>query len=153
MIKLFKHNKKGFTLVELLVVVVLLAILISVSIAGYGKYVGMGRKNMDFHNVDVVKQVFATNFALNEELMRLLEETGGETIEVKLTWTKDARTPDKMEVLGASGETEKLVAAITESITGYMGGELPEPHSVDSITLTFIGNKNGYVTITDDLVP
>ena len=42
-----KRNDKGFTLVELIVVIVILAILIGVTIGGVTGYVKQARKNTD----------------------------------------------------------------------------------------------------------
>ena len=41
--KINKNNKKGFTLVELIVVIAIVAILASVAIVGYSQFIGNAR--------------------------------------------------------------------------------------------------------------
>ncbi len=49
----FKQNK-GFTMVELVVVIVIIAILVGVSVAGYSKYIGQAKINNDISNVHLI---------------------------------------------------------------------------------------------------
>lgn len=39
------HKNKGFTLIELIVVIVILAVITAIALGGYSKYIGMARKN------------------------------------------------------------------------------------------------------------
>ena len=48
-----KENK-GFSLVELIVVIVILAILIGVTIGGIYQYVNKARTNTDIHNCEML---------------------------------------------------------------------------------------------------
>ncbi len=52
--KFFKRDK-GFTMVELVVVIVILAILIGVSVAGYSKYIGQSKTNTDIQNAETIR--------------------------------------------------------------------------------------------------
>ena len=63
-----KHKNKGFTLVELIVVVVILAIIIGVSISGIYKYVQEARTNTDINNTDTLqKMLYITNIQPDEQ--------------------------------------------------------------------------------------
>lgn len=54
----FKHkNIEGFSLVELIVVIVILAILIGVTIVGVYKYTNEARKNTDINNAATIQRV------------------------------------------------------------------------------------------------
>ena len=55
-----RKNKKGFTLVELIVVIVILAILIGVTIGGIYRYVGQSRVNTDENNASSMISVLST---------------------------------------------------------------------------------------------
>ena len=52
-----RSKDKGFTLVELVVVIVILAILIGVSIAGYTKYIGQSKINTDLATINILVEV------------------------------------------------------------------------------------------------
>ena len=54
-----KHNK-GFTLVELIIVIVVLAILIGVTIGGIYMYVGKSRINTDINNTKAMYDALVT---------------------------------------------------------------------------------------------
>lgn len=55
-----KRNNKGFSLVELIVVIVILAILIGVTIGGIYSYVNKARRNTDINNCKVIHTTAST---------------------------------------------------------------------------------------------
>ena len=59
-------NKKGFTLVELLAVIVILALIMGIAIVSIGNVVQDSRKDVMYENaqsvIDAVKKTFAINF-------------------------------------------------------------------------------------------
>ena len=63
----------GFTLVELIVVIVILAILIGVTIGGIYRYVGQARINTDINNASTVDEVMSVA-QTDEELYALSQE-------------------------------------------------------------------------------
>ena len=57
--KTVRKNNKGFSLVELIVVIVILAILIGVTIGGIYQYVNKSRINTDINNAASIQSVIA----------------------------------------------------------------------------------------------
>lgn len=53
-------TNKGFTLVELIVVIVILAILVGVTIGGIYMYVGQARRNTDINNAHTLTETLST---------------------------------------------------------------------------------------------
>ena len=57
-----KKENKGFSLVELIVVIVILAVLIGVTIGGIYQYVNKARINTDIHNAQEIKTALGVDF-------------------------------------------------------------------------------------------
>ncbi len=55
-----KKNNKGFSLVELIVVIVILAIIIGITIGGIYTYVGQSKKNTDIQNAESIMKVMSS---------------------------------------------------------------------------------------------
>ena len=73
-------SDNGFTLIELIIVIVIIAILTGVSVSGYSKYVGQAKVSSDINNANIVLK--AMNTALAEE--GVYEELLGKTASDKI---------------------------------------------------------------------
>ena len=58
-----RRGNKGFTLVELIVVIVILAILVGVTIGGIYMYVGKAKRNKDIQTAKMIEDTLMVNFA------------------------------------------------------------------------------------------
>ena len=140
-------SNKGFTLVELIVVIVILAILIGVSVNGYTKYIGQSRLNTDKQNAETLRSVMVNAVAADgvyEELMAnpdktvviVLKNNSGSDTTTYTPATELAKY--SAEVLRSVGATD-AAAFQSKNKTQYTGGV---------ITITAKSTSNGDVTVT-----
>lgn len=73
MLRKTKRNNKGFTLVELIVVIVILAILVGVTISGVAGYVGKAKINTDINtaaSIEKTLSILATNDVVRNNIKK-----------------------------------------------------------------------------------
>ena len=103
-----KKDNKGFTLVELVIVIAILAILVGLLAPQYTKYVEKSRKSADVNNMDeLIKAVEVY------EIDHASKTTGAEQ-KVTITLTKTA-APTAVTTVGSTA-----VAEVTDAFTEYV---------------------------------
>lgn len=128
-----KKNNKGFTLVELVIVIAILAILVGLLAPQYTKYVEKSRKTADVSNMDeLVKavQVYAVDHAVGSEKNSVADVT----ITIKLTDT----TVDY-------GNDATAKAAFDEYVPNYSNIKVKSKKWSDIPTATLKIDKDGGV--------
>ena len=128
-----KKNNKGFTLVELVIVIAILAILVGLLAPQYTKYVEKSRKAADVSNMDeLVKavQVYAVDHAVGSEKNSVADVT----ITIKLTDT----TVDY-------GNDATAKAAFDEYVPNYSNIKVKSKKWSDIPTATLKIDKDGGV--------
>lgn len=128
-----KENKnKGFTLVELIVVIVILAILVGVTIGGIYGYVNKSRINTDINNASAITStlsVLSTNKTVCNELK-------GNT--KTISWS-DKTAVGSTDTVKFGTETDKAIAALLTD--GY-----PAAKSTAHFDLTITVDAKGSMT-------
>lgn len=133
-----KKDNKGFTLVELIVVIVILAILVGVTIGGVYGYVAKSRVNTDINNAAAIQS----------------------TLQI-LTTCKDAVSSDKNKADGSatldissSSKTYTDVATALNITSAGGKNKIKEllPNGIDKsklggkLIIKYTTDKNGYIT-------
>ena len=156
-----ESENKGFTLVELIVVIVILAILIGVTIGGIYMYVGQSRTATDTNNASAITSTLST-MAADQDIYNLAASADSDTT-YKITWSKASTIGEESITTSGSATDSKLSGntGLPKKICEYMAkvltNGLPESQTGNGFTLTITlkpddnGSPNVYVNCVDSI--
>ena len=150
-----RKNNKGFSLVELIVVIVILAILIGVTIGGIYQYVNKSRTNTDVNNASSITSALSV-LSTNKDLVGSKYKNATYTVKWKdkctinastgaINKSDEAKTNVSPSVTGDTGNTGNAVdtAAIGKEMAKILTDGLPKSQSDNDFTLTIAWDKDG----------
>ena len=143
--KKVRKNNKGFSLVELIVVIVILAILIGVTIGGIYQYVNKSRVNTDINNAASIQSTLST-IGTDAELNKICDELS-EKETYTMTWgdSDDNNTAGRpVEVTGTKGHAD----TINTAAQGILTDGLPKSQTNQGFTLTITLEKEKGVVVS-----
>ena len=125
------HNKKGFTLVELMIVVVIMGILVAVAIPVYGAVTANAEKKTCHSNCDIIQKA-AVQYLMGESSDIKYEELMGGSNTITITSPDDAKS--------------KLPAGF---LACFEGGQFPQcPTEGCQYVLTYTSGTPGTFTVS-----
>lgn len=138
-------DNKGFTLVELIIVIAIIGILTVVGVQSYSKYIGEAKAGTDKQSCETIKSAFINATAADGVYEQLVDGTakiGGK--EYTITWGKDAlgeKIYDGAHVTwtGTNSEIDKLVKAVDIAIPDGVPAPQQEGYKI-KITIKVGGN-------------
>lgn len=105
-----KHTQKGFTLVELLVVIAILAILATVSVVGYTAYIDKANNSVAMQEAQPYESMIRNEATIKGScVVGTVGETGS-TKNVTVTYNKTSKT---FEISAAEGASEGVITLNT----------------------------------------
>ena len=130
-----KLDNKGFSLVELIIVIAIMAVLIGVLAPQYLKYVEKGRASADIDNVDQMISAIVTYSA----------DPAYATASGTLTCVSGAVTPS-----GAAGTVGTIADAMKEMSINIPSGKFMKSNSYQDWTITFASDGTMSFSTGDD---
>ncbi len=129
-----KTNNKGFSLVELIIVIAIMAVLIGVLAPQFIKYVEKSKESKDITNLDSCVEAVKVYYAD--------KDWPASTVKVSATKGSNFSSDDGNKALSDAGATNSKV-------TGDWSGELSATISTDG-KVTYAGSATYYVADTTD---
>lgn len=149
--KKVRKNNKGFSLVELIVVIVILAILIGVTIGGIYQYVNKSRINTDINNAASIQSTLAT-IATDKDIY---DNYKSSNTAVTITWTKAAKITtnnNKTGIVEASSDVtfsdDTNKALLLYKIGTMLTDGFPESKSNGSFQITITPDGSGNIAVS-----
>ena len=139
MVKRLKKNK-GFTLVELVVVIVILAILVGITISGIFIYVRQSRIATDLDTASAIQSACSV-LEVDEDVIDKVQTLG---YDATITWSKHVENKD----IRTDGAVENNVKEISGVVKKLFPDGLPAPKVAGKFKLVVKCDDEGDVTVT-----
>ena len=151
MLKWFNNKKKdnkGFSLVELIIVVAIMAILVGLLAPQYIKYVERSRKSSDASNLDEMVRAVQLSAADAESTL----DAATYKITIKYNPADGADGTEVTLANGTTGDKSKVEAALTDAVPEWKSTKLKSnrwgTNGKSNIAATIVVNEEGATTVS-----
>lgn len=131
-----KMNNKGFSLIELIIVIAIMAILVAIIAPNLTKYLGKSKKNTDKKNADEIAQQIQTSISDYESQ----DDANGINSNFTITWTASGCTTTATAAAPAGGMS--LEDILNSNITSSTKSK--ETNAYASANVTYDSTKGAY---------
>ena len=136
-------NNKGFTLVELIVVIAILGVLMAVLVPQYIQYVEKSREGVDLSAMGEILHVAEIEAATKEGTI------GEVTVEVDGTEGTITVKPEESADVTGENIAAKAIAGVIRDLIGDTPLKSTDGRALGEHTITFAGNKAKWAAGTD----
>ena len=136
-----KKDNKGFTLVELVIVIAILAILVGILAPQYTKYVENSRKAADVNNMDELIKAVEVYEIDHASKNAITAKT------ITITMSKDKQITARAE--NATSDDADVIAAFDEYVKNWKNIRLKSSWTDNTATATISISADGGVQVTD----
>lgn len=134
-----KMNNKGFSLIELIIVIAIMAILVAIIAPNLTKYLGKSKKNTDKKNADEIAAQIQTSISDYESQ----DDSSGINDDFNITWTATGATTDLSSPKGdAPSGGQSFVQILNGNITSSTKSK--EDNSFASAAVTYDADAGKY---------
>lgn len=109
-----KTNNKGFSLIELIIVIAIMAILVAIIAPNLTKYLGKSKKNTDAKNLDEIESTLKTCITDYEMESSDLISTGTADVSVVIQFASGGATMNSTDVSKLNGTWVSATPAVTD---------------------------------------
>lgn len=134
-----KTNNKGFSLIELIIVIAIMAILVAIIAPNLTKYLGKSKKNTDTKNKDEIESTLKTCITDYEMDNGTLISATGTTL--TLTWSASGAT-------GSSGVPTNFLTIVNEAIEASKTKSKEDSSKYAKADITVTSNGQYKIVVT-----
>lgn len=115
-----KTNNKGFSLIELIIVIAIMAVLVAIIAPNLTKYLGKSKKNTDNKNKDEIESTLKTCLTDYDMENNALIADGDTSTEVKIKWQEASGTVTASVTAGITDSTvkSKFATIVNSAVDG-----------------------------------
>lgn len=141
-----KTNNKGFSLIELIIVIAIMAILVAIIAPNLTKYLGKSKKNTDTKNKDEIESTIKTCITDYEmDNGTLISDTSKD---IKIKWVASGTSAEAQNNGGTLSAPSSFLTIVNEAIEGSKTKSKENSAQYADVTITVSSNGQYNVAVT-----